>query len=259
MPPRPPLSRGSVLRAAVELADAEGIDAVSMRRVADRLGVVPMALYKHVADKDDLLDGMVDELIAEFATPAPALPPAPRRAANRSLDTLAAQRDWRPDFRAAVAGARAVVTRHTWARRAIETRTRRSAAVLGHMERLTSILLDGGLSPDLAHHAMHALGNRIWGFSPELFNDPDRADAGAAASRARTGPAPDPADFPAIHAVAADAAARRPGARGATRTSSSTSPSTCSSTPSRPGRPPAGRRRTPLGGRRRPGVSGPPT
>jgi AcrR family transcriptional regulator len=57
---RAPLHRVTVLDAAVELADAEGIEAVSMRRLADRLGVVPMALYKHVSDKEDLLDGMVD-------------------------------------------------------------------------------------------------------------------------------------------------------------------------------------------------------
>ena len=96
----------------------------------------------------------------------------------------------------------------------------RTAAVLGHMDRLTRILLDGGLSADLAPHAMHALGNRIWGFSPELFNDPGRpggsarSSPGTPAGRSRTAGQVDPAAYPGIVAVAQDAMARRPGALG---------------------------------------------
>ncbi len=198
MPPTParrePLTRARVLAAAVALADAEGIEAVSMRRVAERLDVVPMALYKHIGDKEDLLDGMVDAVIADF----------------RTAEGMPQNADWRTGFVALVLGARAALGMHPWARRVIETRTRRTATVLGHMEALTRILLDGGLSPDLAHHAMHALGNRIWGFSPELFDD----DPGhAAVARAEsTAPAPDPTAYPSILAVAADARARRPDA-----------------------------------------------
>jgi hypothetical protein len=79
------------------------------------------------------------------------------------------------------------------------------------MEAVTSLFLAGGLSPDLTHHVMHVLGNRIWGFSPELFNDPGGRPA---PDRPRTSGEPDPADFPGILAIAADAAARRPGATG---------------------------------------------
>ncbi len=209
MPPasprtREPLSRARVLDAAVALADAEGVDAVSMRRLADALGVVPMALYKHVSDKEDLLDGMVDTVIASFRS-------ADRGGAD-DRPRGAEKGDWRKQFVASVYDARTAVARHPWARRAIETRTRRTATVLGHMEALTAILLAGGLSPDLAHHGMHALGNRIWGFSPELFNDPG---TDASARRApSTAPAPDPTAYPSILAVAADAQARRPGAGG---------------------------------------------
>lgn len=195
-PVREPLNRDRVLRAAVALADAEGLGAVSMRRLAERLGVVPMALYKHVADKEDLFDGLVDAVIGEFAGGAGRTEPAPNVSA------------WTDALRAAVLAARATLLRHPWARRAIETRSRRTPAVLAHMDRLTGILLAGGLSADLAHHAMHALGNRIWGFSPELFNDPEGVAEPAA-------PAPlDPANYPAILAVAADATARRPEATG---------------------------------------------
>ena len=73
MPPRTPVTRDRALAEAVALADAEGIDAVSMRRLAARLDVVPMALYKHVTNKSDLLDGMVETLIASYDPPDPAL------------------------------------------------------------------------------------------------------------------------------------------------------------------------------------------
>ncbi|WP_337002169.1 MULTISPECIES: TetR/AcrR family transcriptional regulator [unclassified Microbacterium] len=148
------VSRDRVLRAAVSLADAEGIDSVSMRRVAAELGVVPMALYKHVSDKDDLLGGMIDLLIAEYGeTPAAT--------------------DWRTAVRTRILAARSVLVRHPWARAVIETRRTRTAAVLGYLNEMTGLFLDGGFSADLTHHAMHALGHRVWGFSPEAFDDPD--------------------------------------------------------------------------------------
>lgn len=191
---RAPLNRRAVLAAAVRLADREGIESLSMRRLAETLGVVPMALYKHVADKEDLLDGMVDTVIGEFA--------------SESSDEGGAH--WKPAVRRTVLSARRAVANHRWARGALETRTRRTAAVLGHMEALTSAFLRGGLSPDLTHHAMHALGNRIWGFSPELFNDPGRPTGRRRSSV--PGPEFDPETFPGIVAVATDAAARRPDA-----------------------------------------------
>lgn len=152
--PRARVSRDRVLRAAVTIADDRGIDAVSMRNVAAELDVVPMALYKHVADKDDLLGGMIDLLIAEYA---------PASAAS----------DWRAAVRTRLLSARAALGRHPWARAVIETRRRRTAAVLAYMNDITGLFLDAGFSAPLTHHAMHALGHRIWGFSPEAFEDPD--------------------------------------------------------------------------------------
>lgn len=198
---RATLNPDAVIHAAVRLADSDGLDAVSMRGVAELLGVVPMALYKHVADKEALLDGMVDRVIGEFET-------LPEAAAQPGADAAA---DWKFNVNAAALAAREAIKRHPWARRAIETRTTRTGAVLGHMERVTQCFLSGGLSPDLTHHAMHALGNRIWGFSPELF------DEGSADTRRRKNPASpplDPADFSGILAVSADARARRPDASG---------------------------------------------
>lgn len=175
---RAPLNRDRVLRAAVDLADEVGLAAVSMRRLAQELGVVPMALYKHVADKEELVDGMVDLVIAEFDPPDPAAP-------------------WKDDVRQRVLSARRAVLRHPWARQAIESRTRRTAAVLGHMDSVAGAFRAGGFSVDLTHHVMHALGNRIWGFSPELFEEPVDPDA----------PPPDPE---AQQAMAAEFARRFP-------------------------------------------------
>jgi len=161
---RAPLSRDRVLRAAVALADETGIESLSMRKLAPELGVVPMALYKHVASKEELLDGMVDVVIGEVGPP-------PR-------DT-----DWKTAVRQRVLSARQALLRHPWASRVIETRTNRTPVVLAYMDSMTGMFLAGGFSPDLTHHVMHALGNRMWGFNRELFDDaPDpRPDVPAAA------------------------------------------------------------------------------
>ena len=199
MPPRvaatrDPLHRDAVLAAAVALADTEGLAALSMRRLADALGVVPMALYKHVSDKEDLLDGMVDLLVSQVPEPAPHRPD-----------------QWRGVVRDTLLATRAVVTGHPWARRALETRSVRTPVVLGHMERVGQLFLRAGFSPDLTHHVMHLLGTRIWGFSAELFDESAGAPHG---ERRRTSGDPDPRDYPGILAIAADAHARRPDATG---------------------------------------------
>ncbi len=182
---RAPLSRERVLRAAVALADEAGIEAVSMRKLAQELGVVPMALYKHVANKDELLDGMVDLVIDEFESPPPGL-------------------DWQDAVRQRVLSARrAVLRHHPWARQAIESRTHRTPTVLGYMDSMVGTFLTGGFSADLTHHAMHTLGNRIWGFSPELFDEGPGADAPARDAAAQQAMAREFAErFPNILAVA---------------------------------------------------------
>ncbi|PJJ65082.1 TetR/AcrR family transcriptional regulator [Compostimonas suwonensis] len=151
---RPALTRGRACAAGVALADVEGIDAVSMRNLAARLEVSPMALYKHVRDKEDLLGGMIDIVIASYDTPRPGV-------------------DWKQGVRARILSARRALLQHPWARRVIEASTTRTPTVLAYMDSLAGMFMAGGLSVDLTHHAMHALGHRIWGFSPEAFDDPD--------------------------------------------------------------------------------------
>jgi AcrR family transcriptional regulator len=151
-PTRAPLTRERILEAAVALADHDGVDAISMRRIANELGVVPMALYKHVANKEELLDGMLDLVVAEFDTP-------------RS-DT-----DWRTALRERILSARRALLRHGWASRVIETRTEPTPLVMAYFDSIIGMFLDAGFSIDLTHHALHALGSRLMGFSQELFND----------------------------------------------------------------------------------------
>ncbi|PZG00847.1 TetR/AcrR family transcriptional regulator [Micromonospora deserti] len=147
---RPPLSRDRVLRAAVALADDAGIDSLSMRKLAQELDVVPMALYKHVANKEQLLDGMVDVIAGEIDPPAHDI-------------------EWKSAVRQRILSARRVLLRHPWASRVIESRTSPTPAVLDYMNSIVGMFRTGGFSVDLTHHAMHALGSRIWGFSQELF------------------------------------------------------------------------------------------
>jgi AcrR family transcriptional regulator len=149
---RTPLNRDRVLRAAVALADEVGLESLSMRRLAEELGVVPMALYKHVANKEELLDGMVADLIGGIDPPVPGA-------------------DWKSTVRWRVLSARRALQRHPWARQAIESRTTKTPAVLDYMESFTGMFLAGGFSADLTHHVMHALGGRMWGFTQELFDD----------------------------------------------------------------------------------------
>ena len=155
--PREYLNLARVLDAAVTMADEAGIEAVSMRNLAQRLGVVPMALYKHVANKEQLLDGLVDVVVREIAPPDPAL-------------------DWKGAVRARILSARAALLRHPWARRVMESKVTPTPVVLDYIESTIAILVAGGLSVDLTHHALHALGSRLFGFSQELYNDSKSAE-----------------------------------------------------------------------------------
>ncbi len=147
-----PLNRERVLRAAVALADDGGAEALSMRRLAQDLGVVPMALYKHVANKDELLDGVVDVVVAEIDPPIGGA-------------------DWKAAVRQRILSARRVLLRHRWAAQVIESRRAPTPAVLAYLDSMIGLFRAGGLSVDLTHHVMHAMGSRILGFSQELFDD----------------------------------------------------------------------------------------
>lgn len=146
-----------MLRAAVAMADATGIEALSMRKLADELGVVPMALYKHVTGKEELLDGMVDIVVGEIDPPAGGA-------------------DWKTAMRQRILSARRSLQRHPWAPGAIESRVNPSPAMLAYLDSMIGMFRAGGFSPDLAHHALHALGSRLLGFTQEILNDGEVPD-----------------------------------------------------------------------------------
>ena len=159
---REPLTRDRVLEAAVGLADREGVDSLSMRRLAAELGVVPMALYKHVANKDEMLDGMIDVVVGEIDPPSDAA-------------------EWKTAVRERILSARRALLRHPWASRVMESRTTPTPTVVAYMDSMIGMFRAGGFSIDLTHHAMHAMGSRLMGFTQELFNDNTDVDPGAEA------------------------------------------------------------------------------
>jgi AcrR family transcriptional regulator len=155
--PRVPLTRERVLRAAIALADTAGIPALTMRNLAQSLGVEAMSLYHHVANKNALLDGVVDMVVLEVEDEIGGFTVEP------------GVRDWLPVMRGRVLAARRVMLRHRWAPALIETRSAMPASLLRYFESMLGIFIEGGFSNDLAHHAMHAMGSRFLGFDQELF------------------------------------------------------------------------------------------
>jgi len=146
------LRRERILLTAVALADEGGADSISMRRIAQELDVVPMALYKHVANKDELLDAMIDMVVGE-------------------IDPPLADADWKTAMRERILSARRALARHPWASQVIESRGDPTPTVLAYMDSMMGIFRSGGFSMDLMHHAMHVMGSRLLGFSQELYDD----------------------------------------------------------------------------------------
>lgn len=130
---------------------------LSMRSLAQDLGVVPMALYKHVESKEELLDEMLASVIAE-------------------IEPTALVGDWRIDARQRMLAARRALLGHDWSQSVLESRAIMTPAMLGYLDSLVGLLIEGGLSIELTHHLMHALGNRMWGFNPKLFAATPRSE-----------------------------------------------------------------------------------
>ena len=154
---RTPLTRERVLRAAIGLADRDGIEALSMRKLGQELRVDAMAMYRHVRSKDDLLDGVVELIVSEIERPL-------------------AGEDWKASLRQQAMAARRVMLRHPWARRVLEERGTSGPAALAHIEAVLATLLGAGFSMEIAHHALHVLDSRIFGFNQALFEDSGPAD-----------------------------------------------------------------------------------
>jgi AcrR family transcriptional regulator len=143
---RQPLSRERVVRAAMALADAGGIDALTMRRLGDELGVEAMSLYRHVANKDDLIDGMTDAVFAEIELPSGAS-------------------DWRTAMHERAVSVRAALSRHPWATPLMQSRTSPGPATMRHHDTVIGTLRTAGFSVALTAHAFSALDSYIYGFA----------------------------------------------------------------------------------------------
>ncbi len=142
---RPPLTRARALDAATALADAEGIAALTMRRLARELGVEAMSLYHHVANKDDILDGMVERVFAEIELPPTDL-------------------GWKEAMTRRTDSARAALVRHPWAVALVETRSAPGPATLRHHDAVLGCCRRAGFSVAMSAHAFSLIDSYLYGF-----------------------------------------------------------------------------------------------
>ena len=155
---RVPLSRERVLRGAIAIADAAGIGALTMRSLAQELGVKPMSLYHHVANKEEILDGIIDVVFSE-------------------IDLPSADADWRSAMRHRAISARRVLARHPWATPLMESRTNPGPATLRQHDSVIGTLRGAGFSIRMTAHAYSLLDSYVYGFALQEaalpFNSPD--------------------------------------------------------------------------------------
>ncbi len=154
--PRRPQTTNVILRAGIALADEGGVESLSMRKLGQALGVEAMSLYHHVANKEDLLDGMVDLVFGEVEVPRTS-------------------QDWRTAMRRRAASFRAVLARHRWAVGLVDSRSSPGPATLRHHDAVLGCLRAAGFSVELAAHAIAVLDSYIYGFALQERNLPFEA------------------------------------------------------------------------------------
>ena len=160
--PRAGLNRERVLRAALVLADEGGIEALTMRRLGERLQVEAMSLYNHVAGKDDILDGIVDLVFSE-------------------IDLTSGLADWKTAMHQRAVSARDALTRHPWAPSLMQARTKPGPATLRHHNSVIGTLRKAGFTIDMAAHAFSVMDGYIYGFALQQVNLPSRTPEESAA------------------------------------------------------------------------------
>jgi AcrR family transcriptional regulator len=143
---RIPLSRERVLSAAIALADEAGIESLSMRKLGQALGVEAMSLYNHVANKDEILNGIVDIVVGEFDLPPPGT-------------------DWKAALRRIALSAYEVLVKHPWAANLVLSASGISESRLQYMEAILGTLRRAGFSAEMTDHGYHALESHIMGFT----------------------------------------------------------------------------------------------
>lgn len=150
---REPLNTRRVLRAAVTLADADGTEALTMRKLGQELGVEAMSLYKHVANKDAILAGIVDLVVGEIALPSPG-------------------DSWRPAMLQRGVSAHEVLMRHPWACGLLMSRVNVGPAMMRYVDSTLGTLRTAGFSIELADHAWNVMDSHIYGYTLQKLNFP---------------------------------------------------------------------------------------
>jgi AcrR family transcriptional regulator len=168
---RDPISRDAIVAAAIRLLDAEGLDALSMRRIANELGTGAASLYWHVGSKDGLLDLVFDQIIGELEVPEPV------------------PGQWREQLKDVARAQRAISLRHPYVVRISIGRIPMGPNALRYSERVLAILRAGGLPPRLAVQGSHLLISTVNGFTLDETGVDDAADPAASAGEDGTGPA----------------------------------------------------------------------
>ena len=143
---RIPVTRERLFNTAIAVADAGGLGSLTMRSLAQELGVKPMALYHHVANKEEILDGIVDIVFSEIELPE-------------------AGGNWRPEMRRRAISARRVLRRHPWAIPLLQSRTAPGPATLRHHNSIIGSLRGGGFSVEMTAHAYTVIDSYVFGFA----------------------------------------------------------------------------------------------
>ena len=150
---RAPLTRDQVLRAAIGMADESGLESLTMRKLGEAVGVETMSLYNHVANKDDMIDGMIDVVFGE-------------------IDLPSADAEWSSAMRGRATSVRDVLSRHRWAIGLMESRTHPGPANLRHHDAVLGSLVAAGFSIDQAAHAYSVLDSYVYGFAQTQLSLP---------------------------------------------------------------------------------------
>ncbi|MCE1195376.1 TetR/AcrR family transcriptional regulator C-terminal domain-containing protein [bacterium] len=181
-----PLNRSRVLAAAVELADERGISAVTMREVASRLGVEAMSLYNHIANKDDLLDGMVDLVVEQVDLPSDIV-------------------GWREAMRRRAVSAHQVFGRHPWAPQLLDSRKTSGPSRMLYLDWVLGTLVNAGFSLEGAARAFSLLDSYIYGFGMQEFNMAADSDASPEEMAAQILASIPAEKYPHLHRMASQA------------------------------------------------------
>ncbi len=150
---RVPVTRERAVVSAIALADADGLSALTMRNLAEALGVEAMSLYHHVANKEDLLDGMIDSVFSEIEIPPEDV-------------------DWKAGMSRRSNSVRAVLLRHPWAIGVMESRTSPGPSILRHHDAVIGCLRNGGFSVPMTAHAFALVDSYVYGFVLQEVNLP---------------------------------------------------------------------------------------